>query len=39
MGVAALAYLVVRALLFNARRQRKAMRAKRQLSSELRKNL
>lgn len=39
MGLAAIAYLVVRALLFRARQQRKAVRAKRQLSNELRKNL
>ena len=39
MGIAAVAYLVVRALLFRARQQKKAMRAKRQLSNELRKNL
>ena len=39
MGLAAIAYLAVRALLFRARQQRKAMRAKRQLSNELRKNL
>jgi hypothetical protein len=39
MGLAAIAYLAVRVLLFRARQQRKAMRAKRQLSNELRKNL
>ena len=39
MGLAALAYLVVRALLFRARQQRKVMRQKRKLSSELRRNL
>lgn len=39
MGLAAVAYLVVRALLFGARRQKKAMRAKRQLGNELRKYL
>lgn len=39
MGLAATAYLAVRAFLFGARRQKKAMRARRQLSNELRKNL
>jgi len=39
MGLAAIAYLVVRALLFRARQQRKVMRAERQMSNELRKNL
>ena len=39
MGITAIAYLVVRALLFQARRQRRAMAERRQLSNELRKNL
>ena len=39
MAAAALAYLAVRALLFRARQQRKAMRQKRQMSRELRRNL
>jgi hypothetical protein len=39
MGLAALAYLVIRVLLFRCRQLRKAMRAKRQLSNELRRNL
>lgn len=39
MGIAAVAYLVVRGLLFKARQQRKAIRQQRQLSNELRKNL
>jgi len=39
MGFAALAYLVVRALLFRSRQQRKSMRQKRNMSSELRRNL
>ena len=39
MGLSAVAYLVVRALLFRCRQQRKAMRAKQQMSSELRRNL
>ena len=39
MGIAAVAYLVVRGFLFQARSQRKAMAQKRQMSSELRKNL
>lgn len=39
MGVAAVAYLVVRGLLFRARQQRKLMRQKKELSNELRRNL
>jgi len=39
MGLAATAYLVVRVMLFRCRQQRKAMRAKRQMSNELRRNL
>jgi len=39
MGLSALAYLVIRALLFRSRQLRKAMRAKRIVSSELRRNL
>ena len=39
MGIAAVAYLIVRGLLFQARGQRKAMAQKRQMSKELRKNL
>jgi hypothetical protein len=39
MGLAAIAYVVVRALLFRCRQLKKAMRAKRQMSSELRRNL
>jgi hypothetical protein len=39
MGVAALAYLVVRALLFRARQQRKLMRQRSRLSGELTRNL
>ena len=39
MGIAGVAYLVVRGLLFRARGQRKAMRQQRELSNELRKNL
>jgi hypothetical protein len=39
MGLAAAAYLVVRALLFRCRQQRKAMRQKLGLSSDLRRNL
>ena len=39
MGLAAIAYLVVRALLFRSRRVQKLMRAERNMSSELRRNL
>jgi len=39
MGLAASAYLVVRALLFRSRRVQKLMRAKRNMSSDLRRNL
>jgi hypothetical protein len=39
MGLAAIAYLVVRVLLFRSRRVQKSMRAKRNMSSELRRNL
>ena len=39
MGLAAFAYLVVRALLFRSRQVQKSMRAKRNMSSELRRNL
>ena len=39
MGAAALAYVLVRGLLFRARHQRKTMRQKRQMSRELRRNL
>jgi hypothetical protein len=39
MGLAALAYLVVRALLFRARQKRKALRQKHAMSRELRRNL
>lgn len=39
MGVSAVAYLVVRGFLFHARSQQRAMRQKRQLSNELRRNL
>lgn len=39
MGVAAVAYLVVRGFLFKARSERKAMRQKHQMSRELRRNL
>jgi hypothetical protein len=39
MGLAAVAYLAVRALLFRSRQQRKAMRQTRNMSSELRRNL
>ena len=39
MGTAALAYVAVRVLLFRARQQRKAMRAARQMSRDLRRNL
>ena len=39
MGLAAIAYLVVRALLFRSRQVQKSMRAKRNMSSDLRRNL
>lgn len=39
MGLMTVAYLLVRALLFRCRQLRKAMRAKRQMSNELRRNL
>ncbi len=39
MGISAVAYLVVRGLLFQARQKRKAMREKKRMSSELRRNL
>lgn len=39
MGISAVAYLVVRVLLFQARHQRRAMRQKSQMSSDLRRNL
>ena len=39
MGLAAIAYLVVRALLFRSRQVQKSMRAKRNMNSELRRNL
>lgn len=39
MGISAVAYLVVRALLFRCRQQRKQMRQKLRLSSDLRRNL
>ena len=39
MGVSAVAYLVVRGFLFQARHQRRAMRQKRQMSNDLRRNL
>jgi hypothetical protein len=39
MGLSALAYLVVRALLFRSRQVLKSMRAKRTMSSDLRRNL
>ncbi|MDH3923139.1 MAG: zinc ribbon domain-containing protein [Xanthomonadales bacterium] len=39
MGLAAMAYLVVRGMLFRSRQQRKAMRAKKQMSKDLRRNL
>ena len=39
MGLAASAYLVVRALLFRSRQVQKSMRAKRNMSSDLRRNL
>ena len=39
VGIAAVAYLVVRGLLFQARHQRKVLRQKQELSNELRRNL
>lgn len=39
MGLAAVAYLVVRALLFRSRQVQKSIRAKRNMSSEIRRNL
>ena len=39
MGLAAIAYLVVRALLFRSRQVQKSMRAKKNMNSELRRNL
>ena len=39
MGLSAIAYLVVRALLFRSRQQRKALSQRRSLSSDLRRNL
>lgn len=39
MGIAAVAYLVVRGLLFQARHQRKALRQQQELGNELRRNL
>jgi hypothetical protein len=39
MGISALAYLVVRGFLFRSRQVQKSMRAKRNMSSELRRNL
>ena len=39
MGVLAVAYMVVRGFLFQARHQRRAMRQKRQMSNDLRRNL
>ena len=39
MGLAASAYLVVRALLFRSRRVQRSMRTKRNMSNELRRNL
>lgn len=39
MGLAALAYIVVRAMLFRNRQQLKSMRQARKLSSDLRRNL
>ena len=39
MGISALAYLVVRGLLFRARQRRKEMRDKNRMSNELRRNL
>jgi len=39
MGVSALGYVAVRALLFRSRQAKKTMRAKKNMSSELRRNL
>ena len=39
MGVAAVAYLVVRGFLFRARQQRRKLRQRREMSNELRRNL
>ncbi len=39
MGIAAIAYLVVRAFLFKSRQQLKSMRAAAKMSSDLRRNL
>lgn len=39
MGLAGLAYVVVRGFLFRARQQRRKLRERRQLSDELRRNL
>ena len=39
MGLAATGYVVIRALLFRSRQQRKALRQKRTMSDELRRNL
>lgn len=39
MGLAAVAYVVVRGFLFRSRRQRKAMQQLRKMSSDLRRNL
>jgi hypothetical protein len=39
MAIAAIAYLAVRALIFRARGQQKAMRQGRKMSSDLRRNL
>jgi len=39
MAITAIAYLVVRALLFHARSQQKSMRQNRKMSSDLRRNL
>ena len=39
MGISAVAYLIVRGFLFQARHQRRAMRQKHQMSNDLRRNL
>ena len=39
MGISAVTYLVIRAMLFRCRQQRKAMREKRNLTKDLRRNL
>lgn len=39
MGITAVAYLVVRGLLFQSRQKRKALRQNRKMSSDLRRNL